>query len=69
VALPRFLRPLDTGETKRKLCHNLGAEKWLDFKESADLVKDAQAATGGLGPDAAIIAAGDVSLSLASHLR
>jgi len=45
------------------LCHNLGAEKWLDFKESADLVKDAQAATGGLGPDAAVIAAGDVSLS------
>jgi hypothetical protein len=37
----------------------LGAEKWVDFKESQDLIKDVQAATDG-GPQAAIVAAGDV---------
>ena len=51
---------LDTGDAKKKLCVGLGAEKWIDFKESSDLVKDVQAATDGLGPEAAIIAAGDV---------
>ena len=45
---------------KKKLCIGLGAEKWVDFKESKDLVKDVQDATDGLGPDAALIAAGDV---------
>ena len=37
----------------------LGAEKWVDFKESQDLIKDVKAATDG-GPQAAIVAAGDV---------
>ena len=51
---------IDTGDVKKKLCIGLGAEKWVDFKESKDLVKDVQDATDGLGPDAALIAAGDV---------
>lgn len=51
----------DTGEEKRKLALSLGAERWVDFRESEDLVKDVQSATDGLGPHAAIIAAGDVN--------
>ena len=45
---------------KKNLCVGLGAEKWVDFRESKDLIKDVQDATDGLGPDAAIITAGDV---------
>lgn len=51
---------IDTGEDKKKLAMSLGAEKWIDFKESKDLVFDVQALTGGLGPHAAIIATGNV---------
>ena len=43
----------------------LGAEKWVDFKESQDLIKDVKAATDG-GPQAAIVAAGDVRRYLPS---
>lgn len=44
----------------------LGAEKFVDFMESKDLINDVKAATGGLGPQAAIIAAGDVRNSFIS---
>ena len=40
----------------------LGAEKWVDFRESPDVVEDVKKATDGLGPKAAIITAGDVRL-------
>ena len=40
----------------------LGAEKWVDFRESSDVVEDVKRATDGLGPKAAIITAGDVRL-------
>jgi len=53
---------VDTGEEKKQLCLRLGAEKWVDFRESADLIQEIQAATDGLGPHVAIIAAGDVGL-------
>jgi len=50
---------IDSGEEKRKLCLALGAEKWVDFKESGEgLVKDVVAATDGLGPHAALVSAG-----------
>lgn len=39
---------------------NLGAEAWVDFEESTDLIKDVVAAADGLGPEAAVIAAGNV---------
>ena len=46
------------------MCLSLGAEKWIDFKESGDaLVKDVVAAADGLGPQAALISAGAVSVS------
>ncbi|KAH8929043.1 GroES-like protein [Atractiella rhizophila] len=47
---------VDTGADKKKLCMDLGADKWVDFRESKDIVKDMKAATpDGLGPHAAII--------------
>ncbi|KAG8217084.1 hypothetical protein J3R82DRAFT_5111 [Butyriboletus roseoflavus] len=54
---------VDSGEEKRKLCLLLGAEKWIDFRESGDaLVEDVIAAADGLGPKAALITTGTVSL-------
>ncbi|KAG8796408.1 alcohol dehydrogenase [Serendipita sp. 411] len=52
------LRPIavDTGEEKRKLCMSLGAETFIDFRQSKDLKADIRAASGGLGPHAAVIA-------------
>lgn len=35
----------------------LGAEKWIDFKETKDLVGDVRAATDGFGAHAAVITA------------
>ncbi|KAG6811714.1 hypothetical protein H0H92_006171 [Tricholoma furcatifolium] len=51
--------PPNTGEAKKELCMKLGAEKWVDFKESTDLIKDVQAAADGFGPHAAVIVVGD----------
>lgn len=52
---------LDSGEEKKELCLKVGADKWLDFRESKDLTKDVQDATDGLGPHAAMVTVGDVS--------
>ncbi|KZT18912.1 GroES-like protein [Neolentinus lepideus HHB14362 ss-1] len=46
---------IDTGEEKKQLCSKLGAEKFIDFKETQDLVQDVKNATDGLGPHAAIV--------------
>jgi propanol-preferring alcohol dehydrogenase len=59
---------IDTGEDKKKLAFSLGAEKWIDFKESKDLVADVQSVTGGIGSHAAIIATGNVCALLISLL-
>lgn len=48
---------IDTGAEKHKLVMSLGAEKWIDFKESKDIVKDIKDATGGLGAHAALVTA------------
>jgi Zn-dependent alcohol dehydrogenase len=61
-------RAVDTGERKKELVMSLGAEKWVDFKESKNLVADIQAATGGPGPQVALIATGNV-LSIEVHCR
>lgn len=47
----------DTGAEKRDLALKLGAEKWVDFRESKDLVADIKAATGGAGPNVAVVTA------------
>ncbi|KAJ6587715.1 chaperonin 10-like protein [Mycena sp. CBHHK59/15] len=57
VAMGLRVIAIDTGDVKRDLCLSLGAEKWIDFKQSADLVKDVKEATGGLGPHAAVVVA------------
>lgn len=43
----------------------LGAEKWIDFRESKNIVEDVMAATDGQGPHAALVAA--VVVSSGSH--
>jgi alcohol dehydrogenase, propanol-preferring len=48
---------IDTGADKKKLCLDLGAEKWIDFKETKDLVKDIKDLTDGLGAHAAVVTA------------
>ncbi|KAF8465579.1 GroES-like protein [Russula ochroleuca] len=48
---------IDTGAEKKELCLSLGAEKWIDFRETKDLVKDIKNATGGEGPHAALVSA------------
>ncbi|KAJ3889689.1 chaperonin 10-like protein [Lentinula edodes] len=59
VAMGLRVIAIDTGAEKKDLCLKLGAEKWVDFAESKDIVKDVQEAAGGLGPHAAIIAVGN----------
>ena len=51
----------DTGAEKKELCLQLGAEKWVDFRETKDLVKDIREAAGGEGPHAALVSAASVS--------
>ncbi|TCD70709.1 alcohol dehydrogenase [Steccherinum ochraceum] len=48
---------IDTGSEKRDLVMKLGAEKWIDFKETKNLVEDIKAATDGFGPHAAVVTA------------
>jgi propanol-preferring alcohol dehydrogenase len=49
---------IDTGDEKKALTKKLGADAWIDFKQTKDIVKAVQAATpDGLGPHAAIVAA------------
>lgn len=50
-------QPTDTGAEKKNLCTKLGAEAWVDFKETKDLVGDIKAATGGKGAHAAVVTA------------
>ncbi|OCH88006.1 mannitol-1-phosphate dehydrogenase [Obba rivulosa] len=49
---------IDTGEQKKNVCIALGAEKWIDFKESSDVVADVRSAADGVGPHVALIATG-----------
>lgn len=48
---------VDTGADKEKLVKSLGAEKWIDFRQTSTLVEDIRAATGGLGPHASLVVA------------
>jgi len=59
VAMGLRVIAIDTGDVKRDLVMSLGAEKWIDFKQTTDLAKDVKEATGGLGVHAAIIASGN----------
>ncbi|KAJ7448615.1 mannitol-1-phosphate dehydrogenase MPDH1 [Mycena galericulata] len=52
---------IDTGAEKRKFCLQLGADKWIDFKESKDIVAEIMATTDGLGAHSAVITAASSS--------
>ncbi|KAL5525531.1 hypothetical protein ACEPAG_6867 [Sanghuangporus baumii] len=52
---------IDSGEEKRKLVLGYGAEKWIDYEKSKDLVSDVLAATEG-GAHAAVIIAGSTAV-------
>ena len=51
----------DTGDDKKEACTKLGAEKWIDFKTSTDVVADVVTAAGAPGPHAALITTPSVS--------
>ncbi|KAI0819392.1 GroES-like protein [Trametes gibbosa] len=57
VAMGLRVVAVDTGAEKKELCMKLGAEKWIDFKETTDLVKDIVDATDGYGAHAAVVTA------------
>ncbi|KIY64544.1 mannitol-1-phosphate dehydrogenase [Cylindrobasidium torrendii FP15055 ss-10] len=52
---------IDSGEEKRQLCLDLGADAWVDFKESKDIVAAVKAATDGQGAHSAIVTASSPS--------
>ncbi|EMD36540.1 hypothetical protein CERSUDRAFT_84717 [Gelatoporia subvermispora B] len=58
VAMGLRVIAIDSGEDKKKVCLELGAEKWIDFKESKDMIQDVRAAADGIGPHTALIATG-----------
>jgi len=47
---------IDTGADKEKLCKQLGAAAWIDFKEEKDIVAAVKKVTDGIGAHAAIVA-------------
>ena len=49
---------IDSGDEKKEMCKKLGAEAFVDFRTSKDVVADVKAATSeGLGPHAALLVA------------
>ena len=56
-----FFSQLDSGEDKKKLVLGLGAEAWIDFKETQDLVADVKRLTDGFGAHSAVVTAASPS--------
>ncbi|KAH7887079.1 chaperonin 10-like protein [Phlebopus sp. FC_14] len=52
---------IDTGAEKKQLCHELGAARWIDYRETSDLVKVVKEACDELGAHCAIVTANDSS--------
>ncbi|KNZ80182.1 Alcohol dehydrogenase 1 [Termitomyces sp. J132] len=46
---------IDSGSQKKKLCKDLGADVWIDYKESKNIVQDVKKATGGAGAHSAVV--------------
>lgn len=55
---------IDGGEEKHKLCMELGADKWIDFTKSKDIVADVKKATDGHGAHAAVVTTASVCIHL-----
>jgi Zn-dependent alcohol dehydrogenase len=53
---------IDTGDAKRKMCMDLGAEAFVDFKEVADTTAEVLRITGG-GAHAVVVTGGYVGSS------
>jgi D-arabinose 1-dehydrogenase-like Zn-dependent alcohol dehydrogenase len=51
---------IDGGEEKRQLCKSLGADVWIDYTKSKDIVSDIKQATDGLGAHAAVVTTASV---------
>jgi threonine dehydrogenase-like Zn-dependent dehydrogenase len=45
----------DTGLEKKNLCLELGAEKWIDFREAKDIVQAVREACDGEGAHCAVV--------------
>lgn len=59
---------IDGGEEKGRLCRELGAQAYVDFQKSGDVVGEVKAATGGAGPIAALLlAASEKPFEMASR--
>ncbi|KAG5638339.1 hypothetical protein H0H81_000582 [Sphagnurus paluster] len=52
---------IDSGADKKKLCEELGADLWIDFRESKNIVGDIVRATDGQGAHSAIVTAASAS--------
>jgi propanol-preferring alcohol dehydrogenase len=46
---------VDTGDEKKALCERLGAESFVDFKTTPNIVEEIKKVAGGQGPHAAIV--------------
>ncbi|KAG9313641.1 hypothetical protein JVU11DRAFT_5973 [Chiua virens] len=55
VAMGMRVVAIDTGAEKKQLCLDLGADHWIDFKQTPDLVKAVKDACDGLGAHTAIV--------------
>ncbi|KAJ6500896.1 chaperonin 10-like protein [Mycena sanguinolenta] len=55
IAMGMRVIAIDTGDAKRELCLQLGAEKWVDFKTSTNVIQDVKDAADGVGPHAAVV--------------
>lgn len=59
---------IDGGEEKHKLVMELGADHWIDFTKSKDIVGDIKKATGGYGAHAAVVTTASVRLLASSSM-
>lgn len=59
---------IDSGEEKKKLALELGAEAFLDFKESKDLAAEVIAICGGIGAHGVFVTAGESYPAALSYL-
>ncbi|PFH53519.1 hypothetical protein AMATHDRAFT_137183 [Amanita thiersii Skay4041] len=59
VAMGLRVIAIDTGEAKRKLCTELGAEAWVDFRTTENLVQAVVSIADNLGPHAAVLTVGE----------
>lgn len=56
-AMGLHVTALDGGDEKRGVCMDLGADAFVDFKSSQDIVADIRSASGEFGPDAVLLLA------------